>query len=259
VSKFILFVVCLIGGVFVTGFSELSAGMSVSPINTISIQLGIALVPFVVGWLIAKFVLFFNKRIPFNIVWFICSIATMVVMFIGSSSNDDKDAKSADNDLILRIKYCELLYDDGSNKFIYNFHPSIKSSDQYNYVSVIRSGKEDDVNSLLSMLRKADAEGRVDEARILAAMIKENLISIFYNKTFSEEFINKQYFSSNSIDVCIQQRRNALIDYANSTYINEISGEQRLDIFRKYVAIDTAYINANEATKNAIRLRYKVE
>ncbi len=258
-SKFILFVVCLIGGVFVTGFAEVLVGLSISPVNTIATQFGIALVPFAIGWLIAKGTSFYIKKISFNIIWFFCSIATIIAMFIGSFSNDGNVAKSSNNDFLMRIKQCDLLYISDSSEFVHNFNPSIKLNNQYSNASIIRDGKEEEVNSLLSMLRRADAEGRVDEARILADMIKENLISIFYKNTFSKEFITKQYYSSNSISVCIQQRRNALTDYANSTFIDEISSEQRLNIFNKFVASDAAYINANEATKKAIKSRYKIE
>jgi len=87
--RFSIFIFCIsfLGVIFVTGFSELSVGLRVSPINTIATQLGIAAVPFVIGWFFAKLLSFFLKSVSVNVLWSFCCITVIVLMFFGNSSS----------------------------------------------------------------------------------------------------------------------------------------------------------------------------
>lgn len=167
--------------------------------------------------------------------------------------------KSIGEDLLSQIKYCELLFDSDTNRFTYNFNQSIKYDKNYVNFFTIYKGKEGEVGSWYPLLRQADKEGRAEEAKRVAGIIRENSISIYHKKSFSTDFISKLYFDTNAVEMCEVKRRNALTEYAKSDLIGKISKEERIDIFNKYIRNDSAYVNSNLATQSAIRLRYKIE
>jgi hypothetical protein len=180
-----------------------------------------------------------------------CTVNTQKLMTEGE--------KSISDDLLSQIKYCELLFDSDANRFTYKFHPSIKYDKTYVNFYTIYKGKEGEVGSWHSLLRQADKEGRTEEAKRVAGIIRENSISIYHKKYFSTDFVSKLYFDTNAVEMCEVKRRNALTEYAKSDLIEKISKEERIDIFNKYIRNDSAYVNSNLATQSAIRLRYKIE
>ena len=170
-----------------------------------------------------------------------------------------ENEKSLSGDLTYQIKYCELLFNSELKKFTYKFDPLIKSDKNHLSSHYIYKGKEGEVGSWYSLLRKADADKRIEEATSIASIIKENSITVYYKKEFSSEFVSKLYFDTNAVELCDTRRKNALIEYAKSDLIDKITKEERQEIFDKYIRNDSAYVSGNKATQSAIRLRYKVE
>jgi len=166
--------------------------------------------------------------------------------------------KSTRTDLVNEIKYCELFFDPELKKFTYNFGPWIKFDKNYLSSYYIYKGKEEVVDSWYSLLRKADADKRIEEAKSIASIIRENSVNVYYKDNFSKDFISKLYLDTNAVELCETQRRTALGEYAKSDLIDKITKEERLEIFDKYIRNDSAYVSANEATQTAIRLRFKV-
>lgn len=78
-----LFVVCMVGGVFVSGWQKTLAGLGVVPITTLGFQLGVALGPFVFGWLVAKGASFVLKKVSFNTVWAVSAAVWILLGFYG--------------------------------------------------------------------------------------------------------------------------------------------------------------------------------
>lgn len=173
----------------------------------------------------------------------------------------NSDTHSVENtkkiDFINQLKYCELLYDTDSKKFLYKFGPWVKFDKNYQTNYFTFTGKEAEVGSWYPLLRKADKEGRTEEAKNIAGIIRENSISVYSKKDFSRDFISKLYFENKAERLCDEKRINLLSEYAKSDLINEISQEDRNGIFEKYISNDSAYLTANIATQNEIKKRYK--
>jgi hypothetical protein len=163
------------------------------------------------------------------------------------------------NNLINQLKYCELLYDSETKKFSHALKPSIKIDKEHTSTHFIYKGKEDEISSWYPLLQKADSDGRVEEARNIANLIRANSITVYYKKDFSKEFITKLYAKANANEICEARRRDSLSEYSKSDLISLISKEERLDIFNNYIRNDSAYISANPATQQAIKLRYKID
>lgn len=79
----VLFIACVFGGLFVSGWSEALAGMGVAPVETIAVQIGLGLVAFVSGWLIAKVVSPTLGQISFNTIWGANAVFVMALMLVG--------------------------------------------------------------------------------------------------------------------------------------------------------------------------------
>jgi hypothetical protein len=175
---------------------------------------------------------------------------------VNSVINSEVNTKK--NDLIYQLKHCELIYDSDSKKFIYRIEPWIKDDKNYHTNYFYFAGKEAEVESWYPLLRKADKEGRTEEAQNIANIIRENSISVYSKKDFSHDFISKIFFETKAEILCGEKRIQLLSNYAKSDLINELNQDERNEIFEKYISSDSAYLTANIATQNEIKKRYKI-
>jgi hypothetical protein len=83
-----MFIACVFGGLFVTGWVKVLVGLGVAPLETIAAQIGVALVPFVVGWLIAKVIGLALKKVSFNTLWVASTTLLIVLMFVGQNKSE---------------------------------------------------------------------------------------------------------------------------------------------------------------------------
>ena len=79
----VLFVACGVGGLFISGWSEALIGIGIAPVETIAVQIGLAVVAFVSSWLITKVVAPTLEQIPFNTIWGANAVFVMALMLAG--------------------------------------------------------------------------------------------------------------------------------------------------------------------------------
>jgi TPR repeat protein len=91
-----MFIACMFGGLFVTGWVEVLIGLGVAPLEIISAQIGIALVPFVVGWLIAKVLSLVVKKVSLNALWVASTTLLIVLMLFGQNKSEPSVTTSHD-------------------------------------------------------------------------------------------------------------------------------------------------------------------
>lgn len=78
-----VFGVCLIGAVASKGWKPFFVGMGVAPALTLAELIGLAFVPFALGWVISKGLSFFLKRVSHQSLWLTSSIALILLSLIG--------------------------------------------------------------------------------------------------------------------------------------------------------------------------------
>ena len=79
----VVFMICLVGAIFIKGWKPFFVGMGIMPMLTIAELIGMAFVPFALGGLIALIFSFFLKKIPQQTLWIFGSIASIVIVLIG--------------------------------------------------------------------------------------------------------------------------------------------------------------------------------
>lgn len=84
----VMFAACGCGGLVVTGWNEVLVGLRIAPLETVASQIGVATVPFVIGWLIAKLLRFAFKKVSFNTLWSVSAMLLIVFMFIGNNKSE---------------------------------------------------------------------------------------------------------------------------------------------------------------------------
>lgn len=79
----VLFIACGFGGLFISGWSKVLIGIGIAPVETIAVQIGIAVVAFVSSLLITRVVAPTLEKIPFNTVWGASAVFVMALMLAG--------------------------------------------------------------------------------------------------------------------------------------------------------------------------------
>jgi len=78
-----IFLFCIFGGLLFKGWLAFFVGMGVAPLETIAEVIGLAIAPFIVGWILAKALSLALKKVSFHTLWFIGSSLMIALMFIG--------------------------------------------------------------------------------------------------------------------------------------------------------------------------------
>lgn len=78
-----VFAWCLIGSIAMKGWKEFFVGLGVMPIGTLAELLGLAILPFLLGWVIARLLSLAIKKISFRNLWIIGSTVIIVIAMIG--------------------------------------------------------------------------------------------------------------------------------------------------------------------------------
>ena len=99
-----MFIACVFGGLFVTGWVKVVVGLGVAPLETIAGQIGVALIPFVVGWLIAKVLGIALKKVSFNTLWVASTTLLIVLMFVGQNKSETSVATSHDTTIQPKVE-----------------------------------------------------------------------------------------------------------------------------------------------------------
>lgn len=78
-----VFFCCLAFGSISMGWKEFFVGIGVMPIGTLAQLLGVAVVPFLAGWVLAKIGGFFAKSVAFRNLWLAGATLIFLLMLIG--------------------------------------------------------------------------------------------------------------------------------------------------------------------------------
>lgn len=123
----LLFLACVFVAFTKLGWSAVMLGLSVAPLETLATQLGVVIVPWFGGWVMATGLRLIVKKISFNIVWIWCvvflsigilnsppqgistSVATSRVASVPQASTDVTNAKT----LNFYPASCEEAFNDG--------------------------------------------------------------------------------------------------------------------------------------------------
>lgn len=82
-NSVVVFIWCMFASILITGWRKFFVGFGIAPIDAITSLFGLSLVPFFLGWIIAKGLGFCTKKFPFKNLWLIGSTAVIVLMLIG--------------------------------------------------------------------------------------------------------------------------------------------------------------------------------
>jgi len=74
---------CYFCAILLYGGMKFFIGIHIAPIDTLAELTGSALVPYSMGWVIAKMINFFSTKISFHILWLMSSSFSIVIMLIG--------------------------------------------------------------------------------------------------------------------------------------------------------------------------------
>ena len=90
-DKLVVFLVCFIFAIILKGWKEFFVGFGIMPLITIAELLGVSLVPFMSGWLVAKLLGLLFKKVSFKRLWLGTSFLFFVIMLIGQYRANDRD------------------------------------------------------------------------------------------------------------------------------------------------------------------------
>ena len=82
-NSLFVFLCCLIYAIFAIGWRGFFVGIGITPIGTLANLLGIAVVPFLLGWVIAKVASFAARTVSFRSLWLTGSTLVFVLMLVG--------------------------------------------------------------------------------------------------------------------------------------------------------------------------------
>lgn len=78
-----IYLCCLVFSIFVIGWRKFFIGIAVAPMGTIAELLGLGLVPFLIGWVIARIAGLLIKKVSFRQLWFAGSCLLFLLMLVG--------------------------------------------------------------------------------------------------------------------------------------------------------------------------------
>jgi hypothetical protein len=97
---------------------------------------------------------------------------------------------------------CLYLWDESIRRFV-RLNSDINDMSNFTNILIFKPGKQEYVEKLVKQLRKADSDGNEDLARSIAKTVRENVITIYYPRSLSDEFIKTLAEELNLYKACV--------------------------------------------------------